>query len=64
VLLFLGIVKVVCGNAIAEESPSLELLEFLGEWQTDSGEWIGPTSLDEVTLPDDGKEEDDAEYRD
>ncbi len=26
--------------------PSLELLEFLGEWETDEGHWIDPTQFD------------------
>ncbi len=28
-----------------EQSPSLELLEFLGQWETDDGEWIAPEDL-------------------
>ncbi len=26
-------------------SPGIELLEFLGEWETDDGEWVNPMSL-------------------
>ena len=39
-------------SATAEEdppqasAPSLELLEFLGEWETDAGHWIDPTHFD------------------
>lgn len=29
----------------AEDPPAIELLEFLGTWETTSGEWIDPTSL-------------------
>lgn len=29
----------------AAQAPLLELLEFLGEWQTEDGEWIDPESL-------------------
>jgi len=29
-----------------ETGVSLEMLEFLGEWETDEGEWIDPDSLD------------------
>ena len=29
-------------KAANDERPSMELLEFLGEWQTDDGEWIDP----------------------
>lgn len=27
------------------EPPSLEFLEFLGQWETDEGEWISPEDL-------------------
>ncbi len=27
---------------------SIELLEFLGEWETDEGEWIDPIELDDA----------------
>lgn len=31
--------------ADAVESPSLELLEFLGNWETKDGEWLDPMEL-------------------
>jgi hypothetical protein len=31
--------------------PSLELLEFLGEWQTSKGELIDPLQLQDVEAP-------------
>ena len=31
--------------ADTEESPSMELLEFLGEWQTQEGDWIDPMAF-------------------
>ena len=31
--------------------PSTDLLEFLGEWETADGEWIDPSLLDEMPLP-------------
>ena len=42
-----------------EDVPSLEFLEFLGQWETDAGEWLGPeqfvdgdfVQLLEVALP-------------
>ena len=34
-----------------DQPPSLELLEFLGEWQTDDGEWIDPAGLEHLDLP-------------
>ena len=30
-----------------EEQPSLELLEFLGEWQTKDGVWFDPTEKEQ-----------------
>lgn len=30
-----------------EEAPSLEMLEFLGEWQTGEGVWFDPTDKEE-----------------
>ena len=34
-----------------KEQPSMELLEFLGSWETEGGEWIDPTELDDTTPP-------------
>jgi len=28
-----------------KEQPSMEMLEFLGGWETDKGEWIDPNEL-------------------
>jgi len=33
---------------VADESPSEELLEFLGEFQTQDGKWIDPLDLMDV----------------
>lgn len=33
------------------DSPSLELLEFLGSFETEDGEWLDPLSLDTM-IPD------------
>jgi hypothetical protein len=29
----------------AVEAPSMELLEFLGDWETKDGEWLDPLQL-------------------
>ena len=29
-----------------ETMPSIEFLEFLGEWETEEGEWIDPVELE------------------
>lgn len=36
--------------------PSLELLEFLGEWQTSKGEPIDPLQLQEMETPDESRQ--------
>ena len=40
-------------ETVQEDSrgPSLELLEFLGSWETDDGEWIDPSELDDQPVP-------------
>lgn len=38
-----------------DTEPSLELLEFLGEWQTDDGDWVDPASL--LSVPGEGGEQ-------
>jgi hypothetical protein len=42
------------------ETPSLELLEFLGDWETDDGEWIDPEELEQIALT----EQEQKEYED
>lgn len=32
-------------DAIGSRGPSLEFLEFLGEWETGDGEWLDPMEL-------------------
>lgn len=32
-------------NEQSEDAPDLEFLEFLGQFETDAGEWIDPDSL-------------------
>ena len=34
-------------EAIFSDAPSLEFLEFLGEWEDSEGEWIDPNQFDE-----------------
>jgi len=42
-----------------QDPPSIELLEFLGEWETRDGTLVDPTEFKDVVLPD--KEEKDEE---
>jgi len=34
------------------ERPTLEFLEFLGDWETDDGEWIDPEELEHIAIVD------------
>jgi len=36
--------------AAEEEQPSLELLEYLGNWEDSNGDWIDPQMLEPATL--------------
>lgn len=42
-LLLLSVATIAYADA--EETPSMEFLEFLGEFQTEDGEWIDPINL-------------------
>ena len=33
-------------QTVDEAIPSMEFLEFLGEWETEQGEWIDPVTLE------------------
>ncbi|MCI0508001.1 MAG: hypothetical protein L0Z73_18095 [Gammaproteobacteria bacterium] len=50
-VILLGIV--FDANAADDDaSPSMELLEFLGEWQTKDGEWVDPMRFLDVSEKD------------
>ncbi len=36
---------------IEDEVPSMELLEFLADFETDEGQWLDPEDLDQIDLP-------------
>ena len=60
--LLLGIMFMLNTSAIASEPtarelPSIELLEFLGDWETADGEWIDPAELEQMSLPEQGPAE-------
>ncbi len=38
------------------EMPSLELLEFLGDWEMEDGEWIDPEELEQIAITDQEQE--------
>lgn len=37
-----------------KETPDLEFLEFLGEWETEDGDWIDPEDLENMPLNENG----------
>jgi hypothetical protein len=45
------------------ETPSLEFLEFLGDWETDDGEWIDPEELEQIAIADQEYEYDDEQQK-
>lgn len=49
-LLLLGLMVYGAGSAEdVTQKPSIELLEFLGDWETRDGEWLDPLQLlDEI----------------
>jgi len=71
VLILMGLFPTAnpAGTVPAEELPSAELLEFLSEWETDQGEWVGPAlfeddSFDQLFEEADGGDEDDIGEKD
>ena len=55
-LLLLNFVAVA--HAETGDSPSMEFLEFLGEFQTDDGEWIDPLKLLDMEQSEPKREQD------
>lgn len=54
-----------CGTALSaaehvqgDTGPSIELLEFIGEWALENGQWQDPAELQTMPKPDDGKKSD------
>ena len=43
-------IPVLAQEPESEESPSLEFLEFLAEWETADGKWIDPAMLEDKAL--------------
>ena len=43
----------------AQDPTMRELLEFLGQWETDDGNWIDPTDLDWLVTPNQESKNDD-----
>ncbi|MCW8944639.1 MAG: hypothetical protein OQL27_07675 [Sedimenticola sp.] len=42
------VAMILMSSAVAsEELPDAELLEFLADWETEDGQWIDPTTLEQ-----------------
>lgn len=39
---------------VTDEAPSLELLQFLGEWETREGKWVDPVAFGALTQVSEG----------
>lgn len=61
VMFFLMSMAAVAVQGAEQDSPSLELLEFLGEWETENGRWVDPTEFKDVVLPDEEQEDEEQE---
>ncbi|MEE9529672.1 MAG: hypothetical protein V3W52_01680 [Syntrophobacteria bacterium] len=42
----------------SQDSSFRELLEFLGQWETDDGKWVNPTDLDWLLTPEQESKDD------
>lgn len=49
------------GTTAEQELPSAEFLEFLAEWETDQGEWLGPAQFEDDSFDQLFEDEADAE---
>ncbi len=61
VLLYLVLFNAPSLAFAEDKQPSLELLEFLADWETDDGQWIDPTGMDDLPLPEEKGSDDDSE---
>ena len=42
----------------SQDASFVELLEFLGQWETDDGKWVDPTELDWLMMPEQESKDD------
>jgi hypothetical protein len=42
----------------SQDTSFRELLEFLGQWETDDGKWVDPTDLDWLMMPEQESKDD------
>lgn len=57
-LLSCGVAQTATEDRQGDEIPSMELLEFIGEWTLENGQWQDPDELQNMPEPDDGKTSD------
>jgi hypothetical protein len=57
-MILLMSMSVVQVQGAGQDSPSIELLEFLGEWETQEGQWVDPAEFNDMVLPDEEQEND------
>lgn len=50
-LLMLAGFCIMPAHATQEEPPPMELLEFLAEFETENGDWVDPTELEDMDIP-------------
>lgn len=46
IVMLLSISSLTAEESGMNDSPSIDFLEFLGDWETDDGEWIDPEELE------------------
>jgi len=52
----MALVMLIAVPTQAEEAPDMEMLEYLGNWETAGGEYIDPTDLTAEDLEQESKE--------
>lgn len=57
-LLSCAVAQAAPGDHQDDESPSMELLEFIGEWALGNSQWQDPEELQKMPEPYDGKTSD------
>ena len=49
--LMLATLYIMPAQGAEEEAPDIALLEFLAEFETENGEWVDPTELENMDIP-------------
>jgi hypothetical protein len=51
-MIFLMNMSAGAAQGVEQDPPSIELLEFLGAWETRDGTWVDPAEFKDVVLSD------------